>query len=85
MKNNYRTVNQNLTEEDVCLVDKTALDKFFPEVEPGIFQAICLNNGVIGVRCPNNNDGLCTIKHTKRPRYFYHPWDGKNVYKCPCG
>ena len=79
------TINQDLTEDDICLVDKSVLDRFFPETRLGIFQAICLNNGVIGAECPNNRNGLCVIEHPKRPRYFYHAWDGKNVYKCPCG
>lgn len=79
-------INQDLEMgQDFCTISKEILDKFFPETNPEIFQAICLNNGVIGAKCPNNNNGLCIIRHTKRPRDFYHPWDGKNAYKCPCG
>ena len=70
--------------KDSVIVEKETLDTFFPKIGD-FFQAICLNNGVIGALCPNNKDSLCGIKCTERPRFFYHVWDGKNAWRCPCG
>jgi len=60
------------------------LDVFFPEIN-GYYQAVCLYNGYLDMKCPNNKDSLCLTKLTARPREFYHEWDGKNAWKCPCG
>ena len=69
---------------DLAYVEKEKLDIFFPFIE-GYYRAICLNNGFIGIRCSNNCDSLCCMKLLVRPRESYHPWDGKNAWKCPCG
>lgn len=70
--------------EDFVMVEKKTLDIFFPKVGE-YFRAVCLNNGMIGPRCPNNDNSLCCIQCFERPRLFYHAWDGKNAWKCPCG
>lgn len=63
---------------------KDKRDVFFPKIE-GYYQAICLYNGIIDIKCPNNQDSLCKTKLEERPRKFYHDWDGRNVWKCLCG
>jgi len=64
---------------------KDRLDVFFPKLPDGFYHAVCLNNGFIGPKCPNNIDSICTMACPERPRDFYHAWDGKNAWKCPCG
>jgi hypothetical protein len=61
------------------------LDVFFPFMEDGTCRAICLYNGVVADKCPNNIDSLCSTKLFERPRSFYHAFDGKNAWKCNCG
>jgi hypothetical protein len=70
---------------DDVLCPKEYLDVFFPEMPDGTFRALCLNNGFTGTLCKNNNHSLCCMVLFDRPRDFYHYWDGKNAWKCPCG
>jgi hypothetical protein len=69
----------------VVTTPKEYLDVFFPQLSDGTYRAVCLNNGFIGERCRNNLDSLCVMILLERPRDFYHYWDGKNAWKCPCG
>lgn len=80
-RNKYMKVKEEL---ERCRIE-LELEFLFPEVEPGKFRAICLYNGVIAPACPNNEHGLCKTVHFSRPRDLYHPWDGKNCWKCNCG
>lgn len=59
-------------------------DIFFTRIN-GFIRPICLYDGQIASRCPNNDDGLCSTKLLDYPRESYHDWDGKNCWKCPCG
>jgi len=59
-------------------------DVFFPLID-GFYQAVCLYNGVIDKQCPNNQNSICLTCLKERPRKFYHKWDGRNAWKCPCG
>lgn len=64
------------------------LDVFFPEYyHNGIiyYTAVCLYNGIVDKKCPNNQYSLCGTALQERPRNHYHPWDGRNAWKCPCG
>jgi len=80
-----KTKNQDLDiGEDFVSVPKEDLDVFFPHIE-GQYHAVCLNNGIIGPLCKNNKDSICIMGSFERPRNFYHAWDGKNCWKCPCG
>lgn len=79
------TVKQDIDiDSDVVVTPKEYLDIFFPKIDI-YYRAICLNNGFIGPLCRNNKDSLCCIELLERPRDFYHAWDGKNAWKCPCG
>lgn len=81
----WETLNQDLQlDDDYIIVEKSRLDLYFPKIGE-YYRAICLNNGDIGPRCPNNVNSICVIEHKERPRRYYHAWDGKNCYKCPCG
>jgi len=78
-------VNQNLDlDRDYVTVPKEELDVFFPFIDGG-YRAVCLNNGIIGPKCRNNQDSICVMICPERPRTLYHAWDGKNCWKCPCG
>jgi len=65
------------------------LDVFFPKLEGNMgmvyYRAICLYNGVIDEKCPNNVESLCSTLLTERPTHHYHEWDGRNAWKCLCG
>ena len=65
-------------------MNQNKLDVFFPKIGD-YYQAICLYNGIIDTKCPNNENSLCMTKLTELPRNHYHPWDGRNAWKCPCG
>lgn len=84
-----KTVKQDLQlDKDYVLVEKSVLDVFFPNLgteDVPDYHAVCLNNGVIGPLCPNNKNSICVMGNIERPRAFYHAWDGKNCWKCPCG
>ena len=60
-------------------------DVFFPQMPDGTFRAICLYNGVVAEKCPNNVNSLCSSHLPRRPDELYHVWDGKNAWKCNCG
>jgi hypothetical protein len=60
-------------------------DLFFHRMENGHLRAICLYNGVVAPKCPNNNDSMCRTELFDYPRSKYHEFDGKNVWKCDCG
>ncbi len=60
------------------------LDTFFPKID-GFYRPICLYNGIVADKCPNNEDSLCKTKLLDYPRELYHEWDGKNAWKCNCG
>ena len=66
------------------LNEKDQEDVFFPKIGE-YYQAVCLYNGVVDKKCPNNIDSLCSTRLHKRPKNFYHEWDGRNAWKCPCG
>lgn len=86
MDKNHTTLLQNLNiGSNIIQFPKEYLDVFFPRLKDGTYRAVCLNNGFVGTRCKNNNDGLCCIELFERPRDFYHYWDGKNAWMCPCG
>jgi hypothetical protein len=71
-------------EEDMALTFQHELDVFFPKIGD-FYRAICLYNGAVAELCPNNENSLCKTLHPARPRDLYHPWDGKNAWKCNCG
>lgn len=60
-------------------------DVFFHRMVNGRLRAICLYNGVVAKKCPNNEDSICKTELFDFPRGEYHDFDGKNVYKCNCG
>lgn len=64
--------------------EKDKRDIFFPKIN-GMYHAICLYNGEVAPKCPNNQDSICMTGHPERPRNLYHDWDGKNAWKCNCG
>lgn len=64
--------------------EKDKLDVFFPKIG-NYYRAICLYNGIVAPKCPNNIDSLCSTEFEIRPRELYHEWDGKNAWKCLCG
>lgn len=78
-----RNQELNIGSDKIVLL-KSSLLVFFPKIGR-YYQAICLNNGFIGPRCPNNLNSICQIQHVEIPWDYLHEWDGKNVYKCPCG
>lgn len=81
---------QSIVNQDIAIgsnyivVKKEIFDIFFPKIGD-YYRAVCLNNGVIAPKCKNNIDSLCIMECIERPRDFYHVWDGKNCWKCPCG
>ena len=60
-------------------------DVMFHVMPDGRLRAICLYNGLVAPLCPNNDDSLCREELLDYPRGFYHDFDGKNAWKCPCG
>jgi hypothetical protein len=60
-------------------------DVMFHKMEDGTLRAICLYNGLQFEKCSCNQDSLCMTRLFDYPRMFYHDFDGKNVWKCPCG
>ena len=35
--------------------------------------------------CPNNKNGVCQIVHNEIPWFFVHKYNGRKMWKCPCG
>lgn len=60
------------------------LGVFFPKID-GFYRAICLYNGFVNDKCPNNRNSLCATKYIIKPETLYHLWEGKNAIKCLCG
>jgi hypothetical protein len=59
-------------------------DRMFIKVKRG-YRPICLYNGLVADKCPNNLGCTCSQTYPDYPRHLYHDWDGKNVLKCLCG
>ena len=36
-------------------------------------------------RCPNNENGICSTVHETIPWLFVHKFNGRKMYRCPCG
>jgi hypothetical protein len=60
-------------------------DKYFRKLEDNLYHAICFYDGITDVECPNNKNGFCSMGCIDYPRAFYHDFDGRNAWKCPCG
>lgn len=60
-------------------------DEYFIRLSDGCLHARCYYDGIFFPCCPCNDRGFCMMKLFDYPREFYHPFDGKNGWKCPCG
>lgn len=67
-----------------CPTKEIDLDVFFPKIN-GFYRPICLYNGIVEEKCPNNRNSLCSSKYKELPKHLYHEFDGKNAIKCLCG
>lgn len=69
---------------ELSIKDKKRLDCFFPKIN-GMYRTICLYNGYLFPKCPNNENGLCMTNYLTYPYSLIHRFDGKNNIKCLCG
>ncbi|MBY8983416.1 MAG: hypothetical protein KGD57_10725 [Candidatus Lokiarchaeota archaeon] len=60
------------------------MSKYYIKTKKG-YQFKCLYNGLIYLKCPNNENSLCQTIYKEFPFSLLHKFDGKNIIKCLCG
>ena len=68
-----------------ALLDLMLSHRYVVETPVGQYRFVCnYKHGVEG-QCPNNDDGICRLVHDEIPWFFVHKYNGRKMFKCPCG
>ena len=80
----------NRSQEDLkeILLDLMIRHRYIIKTDEGKYRFTCEYNRDHSDgfhRCPNNENGICSTVHETIPWLFVHKYNGRKMYKCPCG
>ena len=70
------------------LLDLMIRHRYVLKIDTGEYRFVCDYNQDFEDgfhRCPNNQDGICTIKCKEIPWLLVQKYNGRKMWKCPCG